>query len=73
MPGVQETLGHPRPLRPLLHDERLPVDRVLHHRQHRAEVLRHPQHVRRLDLHDLHDTLHPLHLPRFMAHRQAGE
>lgn len=57
----------------LLGLQRHAVDPVLDHCRRHPQVLRRQLPRHRLDLHDLHDHLHPAHLPSFLDTHQKGQ
>ena len=67
--GVPPPLGDPAALLPLLDDQRLPVDPVRHHQQHRGPLLGRVAGCGRLALPRLYGGVCAAHFPRHLAHR----
>lgn len=71
-PPVPAALADRAPLQLLLSVQLVPVDPVRHHQQHLHQVLQGGELHHRLDVHDLHADLHPLHFPGDLAAGQEG-
>lgn len=64
MQSLQNQMAHPRNIRLVFSLQRHAMDPILHHSRRYSGLLRGDLHRSRLDIHDLHDPLHPLHFPR---------
>ena len=67
MQAIQEEMADPGDIRAVLHVELDAVDPVQHHQQHSDHVLWCGLQFYQLDQHDLHDHVHPAHLPGLLV------
>lgn len=69
MQSVRSEVGDASHLRHLLDFKRSAMDPILDHHQRGHGILRGVSGVGQLDIHDLHDHLHPPYLPSLMDSR----
>ena len=67
MQSVQQEMANSGDIRNLLHVQLHAVDTVLHYSKCDRKVLLGAQHVRRLDVHDIHGHLYSTDLPSLLA------